>query len=44
VAAGDVIVAADGEPTRSVDDLHRLLGRWPREGPVMLRSCAAACS
>src|SRR5882724_9546643 len=37
VAAGDVIVAADGEPTRSVDDLHRLLGRWPREGPVTLR-------
>ncbi|HUE29502.1 MAG TPA: trypsin-like peptidase domain-containing protein [Verrucomicrobiae bacterium] len=37
VAAGDIIVAADGEPTRSVDDLHRLLGRWPREGPVALR-------
>ena len=37
VAAGDVIVAADGEPTRSVDDLHRLLGRWPRERPVTLR-------
>src|SRR5438128_10342776 len=37
VVAADVIVAADGEPTRSVDDLHRLLGRWPRERPVTLR-------
>src|SRR5436189_268140 len=36
VAAGDVIVTADGEPTRSVDDLHRLLGRWPLEGPITL--------
>src|SRR6266516_2472208 len=37
VAAGDVIVAADGEPVRSVDDLHRLLGRWPLAGALPLR-------
>ena len=37
IVAGDVIVAADGEPTRSVDDLHRLLGRWPLAGTLTLR-------
>ena len=37
VVAGDVIVAADGEPVRSVDDLHRLLGRWPLAGALPLR-------
>src|SRR5947209_547836 len=37
VVAGDVIVAADGEPVRSVDDLHRLLGRWPLAGALTLR-------
>src|SRR5437879_9260531 len=37
VAAGDVIVAADGDPVRSVDDLHRLLGRWPLAGALPLR-------
>jgi len=30
-------VAADGEPVRSVDDLHRLLGRWPLAGALTLR-------
>src|SRR5438876_770316 len=37
VVAGDAIVAADGEPVRSVDDLHRLLGRWPLAGALPLR-------
>src|SRR5438876_341637 len=37
VVAGDVIVAADREPVRSVDDLHRLLGRWPLAGALPLR-------
>ncbi len=37
VVAGDVIVAAEGQATRSVDDLHRLLGRWPLPGALTLR-------
>jgi S1-C subfamily serine protease len=34
---GDVIVSFDGQPTRNVDDIHRLLNRWPIEGPVPAR-------
>ncbi len=37
VAPGDVIVSFDGQPTRSVDDVHRLLNRWPIEGPPVAR-------
>jgi S1-C subfamily serine protease len=34
LAEGDVVVAFDGQPTRSVDDLHRALNRWPIAGPI----------
>jgi S1-C subfamily serine protease len=34
---GDVIVSFDGQPTRTVDDIHRLLNRWPIEGRVAAR-------
>ena len=37
LAQGDVIVVFDGQPTRSVDDIHRLLNRWPIAGPVAAR-------
>jgi S1-C subfamily serine protease len=26
---GDLVVALDGQPTRSIDDVQRLLGQWP---------------
>src|SRR5262245_13197567 len=37
IAQGDVLVAFAGQPTRSIDDLHRALNRWPIEGPVEIR-------
>jgi S1-C subfamily serine protease len=37
LAPGDVIVAFDGQPTHSVDDVHRLLNRWPIEGRLVAR-------
>src|SRR2546426_93208 len=37
VGAGGVLVTADGGPPPSVDDLHRLLRRWPLAGALPLR-------
>jgi S1-C subfamily serine protease len=37
VSPGDVIVSFDEQPTRSVDDVHRLLNRWPIEGRLVAR-------
>jgi S1-C subfamily serine protease len=37
LAEGDVVVAFDGRPVRTVDDLHRALNRWPLAGPLELR-------
>ncbi|HYR95757.1 MAG TPA: trypsin-like peptidase domain-containing protein, partial [Candidatus Binatus sp.] len=37
LAQGDVIVSFDGQPMHTVDDIHRLLNRWPIEGPVAVR-------
>jgi len=34
---GDIVVGAEGRPVRSVDDIHRVLQKWPREGPLPLR-------
>jgi S1-C subfamily serine protease len=36
LAEGDLIIACDGEPTETVDDLHRRLNRWPIEGRLRL--------
>jgi S1-C subfamily serine protease len=33
---GDLIVAINGQPLSSVDDLHRFLAEWPIGEPVML--------
>ncbi len=33
---GDLIVAVGGQPTASVDDIHRLLAEWPIGQPVTL--------
>jgi len=37
ITQGDVVVAFGGRPTRTVDDIHRALNRWPIEGPVEVR-------
>jgi S1-C subfamily serine protease len=34
---GDLIVAADGYPSHGVDDLHRVLNRWPVGDALTLR-------
>jgi S1-C subfamily serine protease len=33
---GDVVVGIDGQPVRSVDDIHRALQRWPIAAPLRL--------
>lgn len=34
---GDVVVGLDGQPVRSVDDVHRALQRWPIAAPLALK-------
>ena len=34
---GDVVVSFDGQAICTVDDIHRLLNRWPIEGPLAVR-------
>ena len=31
---GDLVLALDGAPVRSVDDVHRLLSQWPIGRPL----------
>jgi S1-C subfamily serine protease len=37
LAEGDIVVGFDGQPTRSVDDLHRSLNRWPIPSAIEVR-------
>jgi S1-C subfamily serine protease len=34
VRDGDIVLALDGQPARSVDDVHRLLSLWPVAAPM----------